>query len=375
MCVTEREWIVRHRPLGERQGEPTAGLSAESEAALRQLTHQRLLGYGVEYGDALELRGAVEAGHAWRDAAEAMAARLCARLKDPDTEATRRDLHLRASALLRMAQMMMLADSDARRDLYMRASGLFEAATEGEGTWSRLVLETEAGPVVGWRQAPSGRRPRGTVLVIGGIEGWAMDLAGLGDAVAARGFEALLLDGPGQGETRLEHRHFLDADWLATFKGIVDAVEAGQADWPIGIIGNSMGGNFAMLAASADRRIAACCNNGGIPDPLTQRARSGFFPKMEAFCGRVPDGAIERAWRSVEVTQARLSLECPFLIVQGGLDPLVSPADSERMLGWARSSDKRMHVFEDGDHCIYKRPADKHALIGDWLAERLGPPA
>lgn len=361
--------IIAHRPLG---GEPLAEgtLHPESEAALRQLTHQRLLGYGVEYGDALELRAAVAGGIPWLAAAESLAERLCARIGDARSEATRRDLRLRASALLRMAQMMMLADDETRRSLYRRAAALFGDAFARPDM--RRVVETGGGPVVSWLLPAETGPARGTILIIGGIEGWAMDLCGLGEAVAARGFDAVLLDGPGQGETRLEHAHFLTTDWRETLGEVVGEAAARRPGLPVGIIGNSMGGNFALLLASADARIAACCNNGGLPDPLTQRARSGFFPKMEAFCGPADAGEVDRIWTSAAVTEERLTLTCPLLIVQGGLDPLVSVEASGQMLGWARSAERRMHVFEDGDHCIYKRPADKHALIGDWFVETMG---
>jgi hypothetical protein len=59
-------------------------LSDESEAALRQLTLQRLMGYSVEFGDAGELRRLVELGVPWQEAATLVADDHLARLDDPN---------------------------------------------------------------------------------------------------------------------------------------------------------------------------------------------------------------------------------------------------------------------------------------------------
>jgi pimeloyl-ACP methyl ester carboxylesterase len=360
-------------PSRSRDAAPAA-LSEESEAALRQLTLQRLMGYSVEYGDAGELRKLVELGVPWKDAATAVAEQHLARLGDsgrPLSAHSRRDLLIRTSALLRMSQMMMLRDSDERREIYRRAAKLFHEAFTADPNCEKVSVDFVGKPMVGWLVG-SGRKPAASVLIIGGIEGWGMDLLGLGEALARRGIDALLLDGPGQGETRFDHGHFLEENWPAAFAAAITFLIERSGGAPVGVLGNSVGGGLAMKLAAVERRIAACCNNGGLRTPLAQRERKGFFPKVEAFCGPVPVDRVEAIWRTVEVTADLRAMACPLLIAHGGLDPMVSVADVTEFLGWAGSADKQLQIFADGDHCIYNHPADKHDLIGDWFLDRLG---
>jgi alpha-beta hydrolase superfamily lysophospholipase len=349
-------------------------LSTESEAALRQLTHQRLLGYDVEYGDATELRHAVACGVAWADAAIAMADRLLARLGPQSVvmpALARRNLLMRSSALLRIGQIMMLTDTDTRRELYDRAGQLFEEALAIEGLGDRVVIGSGAKRLMGWHMKSSAAGARPSVLLIGGVEGWGMDFYSFGRYFNALGLDALLIDGPGQGDTRFAFAHFLDFDWIEGLRGAVDYLEARNPGGRVGMLGSSLGGNFAMLFTAAEPRIAACCNNGAIRVPFAMRQRKHFFPKLEAFCGPVAPERTAAVWSGLELTPERVALHCPFLLVQGGLDPLVSVEDSRHVLSWIPVSDRSMHIFADGDHCIYNRPADKMSLIGNWFVERL----
>jgi alpha-beta hydrolase superfamily lysophospholipase len=353
---------------------PATPLSDESEAALRQLTLQRLRGYSVEYGDAGELRKLVELGLPWREAATAVADHHLARLNEqgrPLSPQSRRDLLIRISALLRMSQMMMLSDSDERRDIYRHSARLFLEAFTVDPNCERVSVDVGDKPMVGWHVG-CGKAAAPSVLIIGGIEGWAMDLLSLGEALQRRGINALLLDGPGQGETRFDHRHFLDGTWLVAYSAAITFLIERASGAPVGVLGNSVGGGLAMKLAAFDPRVAACCDNGGLRNPLVHRERKGFFPKVVAFCGDVSADDAERIWRTVEITPDSLGMTCPLLIVHGGLDPMVSVEDVTDFLGWATSPDKQLRIFADGDHCIYNHPADKHDLIGDWFLDRLG---
>lgn len=352
--------------------QPDAPPSGESEAALRQLTLQRLMGYGVEYGDATRIRTALERRVPWKEGCLAIAESVLANgsldgIAPSDT--TRSTRGLRASAMLRMAQMMMLHDSPERTALYRRAAGLFEAA-QGAACEKRLVA-VDGGRLVGWLMRPPGGRTDRVVIVLGGIEGWAMDFEFSARALVQRGLAVFVLDGPGQGESRFEHGVFLTPGWKSQLAAVVDHLEAADGASRVGILGNSMGGNFAMQFAAAEPRIAACGNNGGMRYPLTQRSRSNFYPKVEAFCDRAAGVQPDAMWATMEMTPERTAIRCPFLIVHGESDPLVSLDDSQAILGWAPSSDKRMHVFARGDHCIYDKPADRMDLTGDWFAGRL----
>ena len=120
--------VVRHEPPTIFQNTNDAKISDERDAALRQLPVQRLVGYGVDYGDALTLRNLVESGAAWREAATLIASQLLYWTTGADalpSTSTRRNLLLRASALLRASQIMMLHDTAERAEIYGRARTRF----------------------------------------------------------------------------------------------------------------------------------------------------------------------------------------------------------------------------------------------------------
>ncbi|MCP2323512.1 alpha-beta hydrolase superfamily lysophospholipase [Hamadaea flava] len=365
--VTIREFTGR-QPETE---QALAGLSVESAAGLRQFSLERMLGYGVDYADAVELRGRVLAGDRWAEAATRLAEQCLQYAQAAAIEVVRAPFLLRASALLRMSQMMFLQDTAERREIYARAAVLYAEAAVILGDRERVNVDGPQGTLVGWwfHATP---QPVGTVVVIGGVEGWAMDFASMGLALAQRNLNVLVLDGPGQGETRFTHGQYLTAEWRASYGAVLDYVQKRAPGVPIGLVGNSMGGSLMMAIAVADERIRACCDNGGLVAPSMVTSSVGtFHTKMVLFCGTSDPDAAARIWTDVNPIADGPNTGYPLLIVHGSKDPLISDDLATAMLTHAPTADKEMTVFSDGDHCIYNHLQDRDALIGDWMRARL----
>src|SRR6202166_832291 len=237
--VTLRQFLGRRAESDE----AIARLSVESQAGLRQFSLERLMGYGLAYADAIELRARVLDGEAWEAAATALAEIA---LKQANAAATgpaqtTRILYLRrASALLRMSQMMMLTDLPERRQIFARAAMIYGEAAKLLSDRQRVIIETDSRPLVGWHiPAPGGGVA--SAIVIGGVEGWAMHFDSLGEALAVRGIDALMLDGPGQGESRFDHHHYLSVHWSHAYRSAIDFLERRNARQRIGFVGNSIG--------------------------------------------------------------------------------------------------------------------------------------
>ena len=368
--VTLRQFLGRRTESEE----VIARLSVESQAALRQFSFERLLGYGVAYADVVELRARVLEGEAWEAAATAVAEIVLKQANAASTvpAQTTRILHLRrASALLRMSQMMMLTNTPERRQIFARAATIYGEAAKLLSDRQRILIETNSRPLAGWL-VPARGVAVASAIVIGGVEGWAMDFDSLGEALAARGIDALLLDGPGQGESRFHHNHYLSVHWSDAYRSAIDFLQRRSAEQRIGFIGNSIGGSFAMAMASIDKRVSACCCNGGVIKPTLAQGRTTFFAKMVAACGTDNEEEALAAWRTVDPI-APAGRRYPLLIVHGGKDPMIPTAASEMLLAAASTDDKEMVVFSDGDHCIYNHRDDRDALIADWVRSRLAP--
>jgi len=368
--VTLRQFLGRRTESEE----VIARLSVESQAALRQFSFERLLGYGVAYADVVELRARVLEGEAWEAAATAVAEIVLKQANAASTVSaqTTRILYLRrASALLRMSQMMMLTNTPERRQIFARAATIYGEAAKLLSDRQRILIETNSRPLAGWL-VPARGVAVASGIVIGGVEGWAMDFDSLGEALAARGIDALLLDGPGQGESRFHHNHYLSVHWSDAYRSAIDFLQRRSAEQRIGFIGNSIGGSFAMAMASIDKRVSACCCNGGVIKPTLAQGRTTFFAKMVAACGTDNEEEALAAWRTVDPI-APAGRRYPLLIVHGGKDPMIPTAASEMLLAAASTDDKEMVVFSDGDHCIYNHRDDRDALIADWVRSRLAP--
>ena len=373
---TQSARVALRQFLGRRteSEEVIARLSVESQAALRQFSFERLLGYGVAYADVVELRARVLEGEAWEAAATAVAEIVLKQANAASTVAaqTTRVLYLRrASALLRMSQMMMLTNTPERRQIFARAATIYGEAAKLLSDRQRILIETDSRPLAGWL-VPARGVAVASAIVIGGVEGWAMDFDSLGEALAARGIDALLLDGPGQGESRFHHNHYLSVHWSDAYRSAIDFLQRRSAEQRIGFIGNSIGGSFAMAMASIDKRVSACCCNGGVIKPTLAQGRTTFFAKMVAACGTDNEEEALAAWRTVDPI-APAGRRYPLLIVHGGKDPMIPTAASEMLLAAASTDDKEMVVFSDGDHCIYNHRDDRDALIADWVRSRLAP--
>ncbi len=347
----------------------------EAQAALRQFSMERLMGYGVHHADAVELRGRVTAGETWQVVATDLAA-ICLAPPEapvaPSSRATLANRLYRASALLRMSQMMMLSDDDQRREIFSHAADIYRQAAALTGDREQIIVDTENGPLAGWLYPSQTGSAVGCAVVIGGVEGWAMDFGAQGLELARRGVDALVLDGPGQGESRMVHHHYLTQSWIRSYQGVFDHLATRTGGAPLAFVGNSMGGGLALRLASQDARIVACCDNGGPRAPGRAPPNTSFFRKMMAHCGDVTEEAAAGIWRTVNPTAPDAAVRCPLLVVHGGWDPLVSTEDAQGVFDWAESADKQMVIFSDGDHCVYNHADDKHNLISDWISDRLG---
>jgi alpha-beta hydrolase superfamily lysophospholipase len=361
---------------GKRAVSPEAidALSPDSQAGLRQFSLERMMGYGIDYSDAIELRSAVLAGRPWQESARTLAKTVIALAETAEPFATRASksaLFYRASALLRMSQALMLEDTVQRRDIVRGAVACHERAAALSANRRHVQIETADGPMSGWFITAQGE-PNGSVIVIGGVEGWAMDFDCLGEAMASRGINALMLDAPGQGETRILHRHYLSARWLDTFRKAIDFVEQALPGRPIGIVGNSMGGGIAIAVANNDMRIRACVNNGGIIKPSLGRMAGGtFFAKMVAFCGITDENEAAAIWDTIDPVKPGPNNAYPLLVVQGGQDALVTDDHAWMFMSKVPTSGKHMEWFSDGIHCIYNHLEDRDILLADWMWARL----
>lgn len=365
--------------------EPVPQWKAAADAHKRAMPLQRLTGNGMDYADVVALYAAVDGGQPWQDAAERLGEANVARATDAAAAGhplSARSWWLAASCCFRVGQVI-LEDGDAKRDLFAKMMDAYGKAGElSSPPVEHWHIPIGGGQLGGWLALPNrsgadtssqvGSVP--VVIIFGGFDGWREEYHVGASYLNARGVATLLLDGPGQGESRLFGGLVLDENFTGAYAAVIDALTADpRLGGPVGIWGNSMGGYLAAAVAAAEPRIAACCVNGGTVRPAEILDRfPRFTSKVQPLLGIDDAGEATTAMGQFELTATDLEdLRCPLLVLHGTPDQVFLVENARALFDHAASTDKTWREWPDGDHCIYNHSHEKHTLVADWFTDRL----
>jgi dienelactone hydrolase len=343
-------------------------------ALARAVPISRMIDYGAPVGDAMLVHEATAAAipPAWDELCERLAQRHLDRAQEAAAAGSRltaSDAFRAASALLQCGQLAFNADSRRKTALYAAAQSAMVEHAALSVDLNPLRIDTPAGDLNAWLVRPPSGTAAAAVVVIGGLSGWGASYLDMGRALAARGVLAILGEGPGQGLTRMEGGMHLDAGTLSLFSRFVDhAASLGASR--IGVWGNSFGGLFAAHLAVSDARVCAACINGApmvptVPDFRTAREQ------MEAVFGTHSDHELAARVRDLALDPDRHLTRADLLLVEGGRDPLVPLGSQSAFTALTTSSEVSTLTWQDGEHTIYNRAAERDASVADWFAMRL----
>ncbi len=152
--------------------------------------------------------------------------------------------------------------------------------------------------------------PAPTLIVHQGRDAWAEDCKYIADEAMRRGYNCLLLDGPGNGQALRRHDLPFRPDWEAFITPTVDFLLHRPEVDPTGIMemGMSMGGYLAGRAAAKEHRLRAIIANPGVLDwgAVFFDQIKGYSPQMLSMYKSNP-----KALNSLITVAGRLS---PFLL-------------------------------------------------------------
>jgi fermentation-respiration switch protein FrsA (DUF1100 family) len=219
-----------------------------------------------------------------------------------------------------------------------------------------------------------GNRPPGAVILCHGMMANRAEVLPWAAPLWERGYALLMFDFRALGESGgdLCTAGYSEPQDL---RGAVDylASRPDMADVPIGVFGFSMGGVAAILAAADDPRIQAVATHGAfatLDRALAQRCRHHFwlFGPVVAWATRTVSQ--KARWFTMSPSAvapinaiSRLTPR-PLLLLHGGRDPIVHPADA-RDLHDAAAHPKHLVILPRSGH---KRI---HATVRDQAREQL----
>ena len=238
-------------------------------------------------------------------------------------------------------------------------------------------------------QGASGPAP--TVVVVNGMDNCKeMSIFFAGLEFSRRGFNALCLDGPGQGESlRLRGIHSR-YDYEVPGSAAYDFL-AGRSDVDprrVAIMGYSFGGYYSSRIAAFEKRYAACIALSALHWDLAawqlrikEKARTepgtiaqSNFQFQWVVDAPDQDEAIERA-RQFTLKDVAQNIACPFVVTHGGNDRVVPVENAPKLYEAVGSKHKTIKIFstEEGgaEHAHVDNRQVGIDFVADWLDETL----
>jgi pimeloyl-ACP methyl ester carboxylesterase len=199
-------------------------------------------------------------------------------------------------------------------------------------------VATDGTPLYGWKVRGDPQAP--WVIGCHGLGSAKSELVGIAQALNAQGLNSFLFDFRGHGEScgRLTSFGFHEQRDLEGALAFL-AQQPEVPDYPIGVLGISMGSAVALQVAARDERIGAIVADGVFPDldfAFKQHCK-GIAPWLPYSLIRPFVASAYRVlfgtwpWKVSPQQVAPLLESCPVLLLSGSEDQQVPPASLQRI--------------------------------------------
>jgi 2,6-dihydroxypseudooxynicotine hydrolase len=338
----------------------------------------RYIAIGVDPNDAQRLIARIERWEDWCRLWSEEAARhevLAEEARDKGRALSAAEAYVRAAIYYHCGKHLFAGHADEWRAAHDNVVRCYAAGAPGlDPPLERLTFPYQGIEIPGWLRKPREIAHPPVAILLPGLDACKEELHAWGAAFVARGMAALMIDGPGQGET-LAHLP-ITHEWGRVIGAVIDLLERREDvdARRIGVVGQSLGALYAPLAAADESRLKACIANCG-PYDLSRLLQKSPLPlQLEVFRA----GAHARTAEDAQRIAAKLTLvgtaeriTCPLLVMVGGADKLVPPTEGERLAKTA-SGPTQLVVYPEGDHVCFNVSYKYRPLTADWMAERIG---
>jgi dienelactone hydrolase len=284
-----------------------------------------------------------------------------------------------------------VAPGEAKRELGRRALELQHAGLERrEPRIERVEVPYENGATLPALFFKCGSKAAPTVVVFDGMDNCKeMSVLFCGLEFAARGWNTLAIDGPGQGESLrlrgLYARHDYEVPGRAAYEYVASRPEVDPRR--VAVMGYSFGGYYAARVAALEKRYAAGVAFSALhwdlagfqrevkrkqeSDPKAT-AQSAFHFRWIMGCLDDGDAAIRKA-EKFSLAEVAPRIEMPFLVVHGADDRVVPVANAHKLHDAVGSKKKLLKIFSVEDGGSAHALADNRPLAVDYIADWLAP--
>lgn len=284
------------------------------------------------------------------------------------------DQLLRASMFYHFGQLLARLGSDEKEEgrrkrveLYRRALPYLDRPVE------RLEIPYARGNLPGYLHFSAGAKQPGCVIMIDGADSVKEEYHTWAGQYVRRGLAVVTFDGPGQGES-LGQLKMEPNRYGLTVSAVIDFLERdGRVDTSrIAVWGSSMGGYLAGVAAAQEPRLKAAVSLGGFYDFRDYSytwALGTQINVMENLGLSSLAQARQYVREHLNLAKSAGRIQCPFLVIHGALDDLVSTDEASRMA--AEIPKGELVVFEDGFHTCTNVNYRLVPLMTSWVIEKL----
>jgi hypothetical protein len=300
----------------------------------------------------------------------------------------------------------MLACWQEYNACWSAAAALFDPPIE------RLEIPYEGGRLTAWfLRADRSRRRRPLVILNNGADGleWSSYIRGAAGALA-RGYNCLILNGPGQCDSLWVRKLYFRPDWEKVITPVVDAMlRHREVDSKrIALVGVSQGGYWVPRALAFEHRIAA-----GVADPGVWDVSDAWLRNLPKFVRDVLDAGKKanfdqmiqmgtasnarakamlrfrlrpfgmtsyydafHAVRDYNLTELAGRIRCPMLITDPEGEQFF-PGQARKLYDALQCPKQIVHFTREqgaDQHCEVAAPGYRDYCIHNWLDETLAAP-
>ncbi|QUI24578.1 alpha/beta hydrolase [Vallitalea pronyensis] len=344
---------------------------------IRTMPMNRIIPSGLDVCDYEVLMKAYENGGNFAEICEQLGDQ--ARLKaDKAVEEghllTARSFYLRATAVYRVGQYTIIPDNEAKIRMYRKLIDSYTEAAKGfDPPIQKVEIPYGDYTMVGWLRLPKDADNNCPLIIsIGGADGWREEHHNHTEFYVERGMAVLMIDGPGQGETRLFNKNYMPLDVEKALDAVVEYMyNDDRVGINIGMVGWSFGGYLVARTAAYSKKLKAVAFSGGSYNPKEILIfLPNFTHVFKALTGK-NDEDVFKMLDKMNMKDRCENITAPLLIIHGKPDPIFSVEGVQRIHDEASSTDKTIKIWEDGNHCVSNHYLEVLTTISDWFADRL----